>query len=63
MLSSSLIVDYDDTFAPMTQMVTTKTTLTFVIKKRWSIYHMDVKSAFLNGDLKDVYVEQPVGFQ
>ena len=33
-------------------------------KKGWPIYQMDVKSTFLNGDLKEeVYVEQPPGFQ
>jgi hypothetical protein len=29
----------------------------------WSVHHMDVKSAFLNGDVKEeVYVSQPHGF-
>ena len=33
-------------------------------KRRWPIYQMDVKSVFLNGDLKEeVYVEQLWGFQ
>ncbi|GAU44503.1 hypothetical protein TSUD_122730 [Trifolium subterraneum] len=31
---------------------------------RWSMFHLDVKSAFLNGPLKeDVYVKQPPGFE
>jgi hypothetical protein len=29
----------------------------------WEVHHMDVKSAFLNGDLQEeVYVEQSAGF-
>jgi hypothetical protein len=29
----------------------------------WEIHHMDVKSAFMNGDLQEeVYVEQPMSF-
>jgi hypothetical protein len=29
----------------------------------WTMHHMDVKSAFLNGDLtKEIYVSQPPGF-
>jgi hypothetical protein len=29
----------------------------------WEVYHMDVKSAFLNGDIQEeVYIEQPTGF-
>lgn len=50
-------VDYDDTFAPMAQMATIRATLTVARKKRWLVYWMDVKSTFLDGDLKEVYVE------
>lgn len=55
-------IDYDDTFAPTARMATIRTTLSVASKRRWPVYQMDVKSAFLNGDLQDVYVEQPPGF-
>lgn len=59
-----LSIDYEDTFAPTARMATIRTTIALVSKKRWPVYQMDVKSAFLNGDLKEeVYVEQPPGFQ
>ena len=57
-------IDFDDTFAPTARIATIRTVLVVVGKKGWPIYHMDVKSAFLNGDLKEeVYVEQLPGFQ
>jgi hypothetical protein len=37
--------------------------LTLAAQEGWRVHHMDVKSAFLNGDLKEeVYVHQPPGF-
>ena len=37
--------------------------LALVAQEGWRVHHMDVKSAFLNGDLKEeVYVRQPPGF-
>jgi len=37
--------------------------LALVAEEGWSVHHMDVKSAFLNDDLKEeVYVRQPLGF-
>ena len=57
-------IDFDDTFAPTAWIATIWTVLAMAWKKGWPIYKMDIKSAFLNGDLKEeVYVEQPPGFQ
>jgi hypothetical protein len=37
--------------------------LALVAQEGWQVHHMDMKSAFLNGDLKEeVYVRQPMGF-
>ena len=37
--------------------------LALAAQNGWSVYQLDVKSAFLHGELKeDVYVEQPLGY-
>ncbi|KAF0893585.1 hypothetical protein E2562_027311 [Oryza meyeriana var. granulata] len=37
--------------------------LAVTAQRGWLVHHMDVKSAFLNGELKEeVYVRQPPGF-
>eukprot|EP00253_Pinus_taeda_P016301 PITA_16301 len=45
-------------------METVRTVLSIAAQHKWKIYQMDVKSAFLNGVLKEeVYVEQPPGYE
>jgi hypothetical protein len=46
-------IDFDDTFAPMARMKSVRLLFTLATQKGWCVHHMDVKSAFLNGDLKD----------
>ena len=54
-------IDFDDIVA---RIATIWTILAMAGKRRWPIYQMDAKLAFLNGDLKEeVYVKQPLGFQ
>jgi hypothetical protein len=56
-------IDFDDAFAPMAQMESVRLLLALAAQEGWRVHHMDVKSAFLNGDLKEeVYVHQPPGF-
>ncbi|GJV97680.1 ribonuclease H-like domain, reverse transcriptase, RNA-dependent DNA polymerase [Tanacetum coccineum] len=44
-------------------METIRLLLTIVANNKWEVHHLDVKSAFLHGDLKkEVYVTQPEGF-
>jgi hypothetical protein len=55
-------IDYNDAFAPMVRMESV-IVLMLAAQEGWHIHHMDVQSAFLNGDLKEeVYVQQPPCF-
>eukprot|EP00253_Pinus_taeda_P025863 PITA_25863 len=56
--------DYEETFAPVARMETVRAVLSIAAQNKWKVYQMDVKSAFLNGVLKEeVYVEQPLGYE
>ncbi|CAL8138407.1 unnamed protein product [Prunus armeniaca] len=56
-------IDYNETFAPVARLDTIRTLISLAAQKEWSLYQLDVKSAFLNGVLKEeVYVDQPQGF-
>ena len=55
--------DFDETFAPMARMEAIRMFLSYACHKRFKVYQMDVKSAFLNGNIEEeVYMEQPEGF-
>jgi hypothetical protein len=56
-------VDFDEVYAPVARLETVRTLLALAAHNGWHVHHMDVKSAFLNGDLaEEVYVHQPPGF-
>ena len=56
-------IDYDEVFAPVARLDTVRLLIALAAHEGWEVHHMDVKSAFLNGDLnEEVYVEQPLGF-
>ncbi|RVW24162.1 Retrovirus-related Pol polyprotein from transposon TNT 1-94 [Vitis vinifera] len=56
-------VDFSKTFAPVARLDTIRMLLVLDTQKGWKIYQLDVKSAFLNGYLKEeIFVEQPEGF-
>ena len=56
-------VDYEETFAPTAKWTTIRTLFALAAQNGWKVHQMDVKTAFLNGDLKEkVYMSQPEGF-
>nr|GEY25948.1 hypothetical protein [Tanacetum cinerariifolium] len=56
-------IDYDETFAPVARIKAIRLFLAYVAHKDFTVFQMDVKTAFLNGILKEeVYVGQPPGF-
>ncbi|KAJ4719034.1 Retrovirus-related Pol polyprotein from transposon TNT 1-94 [Melia azedarach] len=57
-------IDYGDTFAPVARLDTIKLLIALAAQNRWKIFHLDIKSAFLNGYLKEeIFIEQPEGFK
>ncbi|GKB23652.1 retrovirus-related pol polyprotein from transposon TNT 1-94 [Tanacetum coccineum] len=57
-------IAYDETFAPVARMEAIRIFLAFATYMNFIVFLIDVKSAFLNGKLKEeVYVEQPHGFK
>jgi hypothetical protein len=56
-------VDFEEVFAPMAKLDPVRLLLVLVSQEGWKVHHMDVKSAFLNGELMEkVYVSQPPSF-
>ncbi|KAJ9542381.1 hypothetical protein OSB04_028887 [Centaurea solstitialis] len=56
-------IDYDEVFAPVARMETVRLVLALAAYHGWEVHHLDVKSTFLHGELKEeVYVTQPEGF-
>lgn len=57
-------IDYNEVFAPVARWDTIRTILALAASNGWNVYQLDVKSAFLHGELvENVYVEQPLGYQ
>nr|GEV70679.1 retrovirus-related Pol polyprotein from transposon TNT 1-94 [Tanacetum cinerariifolium] len=55
---------YAEIFSPVERLEAIRIFLAFATYMNFTIYQMDVKSAFLNGKLKEeVYVKQPPGFE
>lgn len=56
-------IDFDDTFGPVAKLNTIRMLIALATKYNWELHQLDVKSAFLNGELKEeIYLVQPEGF-
>jgi hypothetical protein len=51
-------VDFEEVFAPVARMESVRLLMALATQESWKLHHMDVKSAFLNGELEEeVYVK------
>nr|GEX68660.1 retrovirus-related Pol polyprotein from transposon TNT 1-94 [Tanacetum cinerariifolium] len=56
-------IDFEESFAPVSRLEVIRIFLAYAAHKNMAVYQMDVKTTFLNGNLrKKVYVSQPDGF-
>jgi hypothetical protein len=57
-------LDFRETYAPVARLESIRILLAYATYHGFKLYQMDVKSAFLNGPIKEeVYVEQSPGFE
>lgn len=58
------MLDYFDTFSPMVRYTSIRLILATAVTHRLRLCQFDVKTAFLNGTLKEeIYMQQPLGFE
>ena len=56
-------VDYKEVFALVARLDTIKIVIAMVAQNPWPIFQLDMKSAFLHGDLvEQVFIDQPPGY-
>jgi hypothetical protein len=57
-------LDFEETFAPVARLESSRILLAYGAHHSFRLFQLDVKSAFLNGPIKEeVYVEQPLALR
>ena len=55
-------IDYEETFAPVARLSSVRTLIVVSVARKWLLFQMDVKNAFLNGELsEEVDMKLPPG--
>lgn len=63
-MSQQVGIDCGETFSPVVKPATVRTVPSISLSKNWPIHQLDIKNAFLHGDIKEtVYMHQAVGFR
>ncbi|GJW97342.1 ribonuclease H-like domain-containing protein [Tanacetum coccineum] len=59
--SQQLGLDFDETFSLVVKPATIRMVLSLVVSRKWQIHQLDVKNAFLNGDLSETFDKTDLG--
>ena len=57
-------IDFTEVYAPVSKHTSLRALLACIVTKGWEVRQLDVKTAFLNGELEEkIYMQQPPGYQ